>query len=189
MNGSMKSKTRLGLLTLGLCALVAAGGCSSSQKQGNSQKQEKSASLDASWATEYQSLASLKSNADVAVLGTFTKVMQQTIDKNNIPYTDFQFSVKRQLFKLGSKQSVANGAALSVHQTGGTVDGVLMQVDDDPLFKVGDSAILFLHQYAPGMYYVIGGPTGRFKVANDQVSPINSEGVKFSGSLATFEDQ
>lgn len=184
MNGSVKSKARLGVLALGLCALVAVGGCSSSPKQ------EKSASLDASWAIEYQSVASLKSNADVAVLGTFTKVLQQTIDKNNIPYTDFQFSVKRQLFKSQSKKSVANGVTLSIHQTGGTVDGVLMQVDDDPLFKVGDSAVLFLHEYAPEKYYVIGGPTGRFKVAaNDQVSPINDEGVKFSGNLATFEDQ
>ncbi|MFL6116488.1 MAG: hypothetical protein ACJ786_34795, partial [Catenulispora sp.] len=68
----------------------------------------------------------------------------------------------------------------------------VVQSDEDPVFTVGEAATLFLHEYEPGKYYVIGGPNGRFKTTNkaktgpagsDTVTPLNAETVKFTGNL------
>lgn len=140
--------------------------------------------MDASWAVEYHSLADLKAHATIAVQGHFSGVLAQTADQHGIPYTDFEFTVDRVLYDPG--HLTAASAKLSVHQTGGLVNGKVHQIDDDPLFKVSEGCVLFLDQYQPGHFKVIGGPTGRFEVKNGAVSPGSDEGAKFSGSPDDF---
>jgi len=52
------------------------------------------------------------------------------------------------------------------------------EVEDDPLFRVGETMVLFLREYAPGPFYVIGGPTGRFEVIHGTVVSCQPESVR-----------
>lgn len=142
--------------------------------------------LDASWTKLYHDIPSLKQASDVAVDGTITAVIRQTVDQN-IPYTDFRFQIAQ---TLSDPRHLLTGSDIIIHQTGGPVTEniqgkatiVHMQVGDDPLMQAGDHLMLFLHQYAPGYYFVVGGPSGRFVVRGGAVYPINGEGVQLSGS-------
>jgi hypothetical protein len=143
--------------------------------------------MDASWARYYRSMADLKAHTDVAVEGTITKATQEPgASTTSTPFTDFQFTVAATLYDPGHRAAATAGGpeTLTIHQTGGIVDGEQFQIDDDPLFKVGEKYVLFLHEYATGHYMVVGGPTGRFAVGDSgAITPIVSDGVKFSGTL------
>lgn len=142
--------------------------------------------LNASWADMYQSVKDLKAHADIAVLGHFSQVIGQTIDEVGIPYTDFALSVDSVLYDPNSKVA-GPGSVLRVHQTGGVIANVTQQISDDPLFAVDEKVALFLREYKPGFFMVIGGPTGRFEESNAMdIVPSSSEGVKFSGNVETF---
>ena len=136
-------------------------------------------SLDASWAKLYHSFPDLKHDADLAVQGTVTQVLQTVSPTDGTPpSTDFLFTVSRVLQDPAHR---LQGNTLTLHQTGGRVGNTLYQVDDDPLFQVGEQSILFLHEYQPGFYFVIGGPSGRFVIQSGAVKPINNEGVPYAG--------
>jgi hypothetical protein len=137
--------------------------------------------VDASWPKFYHSLTDLKTSSDIAVEGSIAAIASQTIEQN-LPFTDFQFHVDK---ILSAPKGVISGNTIIIHQTGGpmtvnvqgTATKVLFQVGDDPLMHAGDHLVLFLHQYAPNHYFVVGGPTGRFTVQQGVVHPINSEGI------------
>jgi len=169
------------VLTTGAAALRAmpAGNASSTR------------SIHASWAAEYSTLPELKAHTDVVVRGKITKVTAQYTVKT-IPFTDFQLTLSQVIYDRGHLLSSSNAEApitLTLHQTGGVVGGVTYQVDDDPLFTIGEECVLFLKEYKPGFYGVIGGPTGRFTVVNGQVSSIANEGLQVSTSVDDFAAQ
>jgi hypothetical protein len=142
---------------------------------------------DASWAHYYRSMADLKAHTDMAVQGAITKATQEPgASTTNIPFTDFQFTVAATLYDPGHRAAATAGtpATLTIHQTGGIVDCEQFQFDDDPLFRVGEKYVLFLHEYATRRHMVVGGPFGRFTVGDSRaITPIVSDGVKFSGTL------
>jgi len=128
------------------------------------------------------------------VAGSITKVISQTVSSSNVPSTDFQLTVAKVLADK-SNSGVAIGSTVVIHQTGGTAqDGTHIESDDDPLFKVGDATVVFLHQFSPGHFYVVGAPNGRFKAGSAialnsagagaaAVTPLNNETVQFNGTL------
>ncbi|HWG25902.1 hypothetical protein [Actinospica sp.] len=147
--------------------------------------------MDASWAHYYRSMADLKAHTDVAVEGTITKATQEPgASTTSAPFTDFQFTVTADLYDPGHRAAASTSGTpvtLSIHQTGGAVNGEVYQFDDDPLFKVGERYVLFLREYAPGHYMVAGGPTGRFSVSGSgAITPIVTDGVKFTGTQTTM---
>lgn len=129
--------------------------------------------IHASWAEWYTDMKSLKHASDGAVVGTFTAIAGRSV-QDDIPYTDFTFSPTRILYD--PHHSLA-GQSLLIHQTGGLIEGQQVSVDDDPLFQVGEQAVLFLREYSPGHYLVVGGPSGRFHLANGQVTPMTDQGL------------
>ncbi|HEX7734608.1 MAG TPA: hypothetical protein VF458_07090 [Ktedonobacteraceae bacterium] len=148
--------------------------------------------MQANWAMSYSSLHELKhaSALDLAVQGTFTKIVRtqgQFAPSNGqdaLLSTDFSFAVSKVL--LDSHHAPGNAPAnFTVHQSGGWLGGTLHQVCDDPLFQAGEEAVLFLHEFQPGQYYVMGGPSGRFEVRGGLVQPVNDEGVKLPANLTT----
>jgi len=139
----------------------------------------KTVTYGASWAITYNDLKSLKQAADLGVIGAITKASAVTTDQSKHVFTDFVFTVKTTLLDPGRRLS---GASIIVHQTGGVVGSTLYQMEDDPLFEIGEQAVLFLHEYSPGHYFVVGGPSGRFVVQNGVVSPINDEGIALGKS-------
>jgi len=140
-------------------------------------------SMHVSWAVRYQSLADLKASTNVAVAGRFTGVLSQGFaPTTGIPYTEFSFAVDKVLYDPLARVP-ALGGTLRVHQTGSVSGNLTTEIDDDPLFSVGQTAVLFLREYAPGYFAVVGGPQGRFGVSpSGQVSPFNSETVPFVGT-------
>nr|BBH93026.1 hypothetical protein KTA_12250 [Thermogemmatispora argillosa] len=62
-----------------------------------------------------------------------------------------------------------------------------MSVQDDPLFQIGDEAVLFLRPFRPGHYLVVGGPSGRFRLHNGLITPFTEQGVKLSWPLTEEE--
>ena len=73
--------------------------------------------------------------------------------------------------------------SLTLRQTGGVDNGTRYVVEDDPLFQRGEQAVLFLHEFSSGHYYVVGGPSGRFLVQGGNVKPVNDEGVHLPATL------
>lgn len=182
----------LALLVIGASlvgVLVGFSGCgataaSSLQSLPVSQDQHYShkAAMDASWSVSYTDLKSLKAASTVVIEGNIVAVASATLDTaTNIPYTDFTVSIAKVVY---DPQGHVHGAAAIVHQTGGIVNDTLHQIDDDPLFQVGEHVVLFLHEYDPGKYYVVGGPTGRFEVRSGVVSAASTRGVALPPSTS-----
>jgi hypothetical protein len=168
---------------IAVAAVISMTGCSSTPGNASTATPIQTVGMDASWAEGYNNLADLKAHSAIAVQGSFTRVIAQSSIKT-IPVTDFEFTVEAVLHDPG--HIVASGAKLTIRQTGGIVDGALHQTDDDPLFKISEHAVLFLKQPEPGLFYVLGGPSGRFEVVNGKVSPFAPNGTKFTGSPADF---
>lgn len=168
---------------IAVAAVTSLSGCASTQASATAPTPAMTSGMDVSWAEGFSNLADLKAHSAISVQGSFTRVIAQSSLKS-IPITDFEFTVEKVLHD--PKHLVAVGDKLTVRQTGGTVDGVLHQADDDPLFKVSEHVALFLKQPQPGLFYVAGGPSGRFEVADGKVAPSAPNGVKFSGSSDDF---
>lgn len=135
--------------------------------------------IDVSWTRLYHDIASLKADSDLVVSG---RVVRSTPVTGNPPATDFTFSVDAVLHARDGQRALA-GTTIVIHQTGGIQNGQTYEVRDDPLFKVGEKDVLFLHQYVSGRYVVLGGPSGRFLVGADgMVRPVNDEGVTLTAT-------
>lgn len=130
--------------------------------------------LGASWAVGYESIADLKRDAALVVLGSIVGAVRTEQHASGLPFTDFAFRVERVLADSRGRGDITS---VSIHQTGGEVRGSLYEVEDDALFKEGERAVLFLREYHPGMYRVIGGPTGRFRSEKGRVTPTTLTGA------------
>ncbi len=174
------------LLVLGLAlALLVVTGCAPASQRSTQSASGQQVFMGASWAESYPDLHSLKNASDLVVLGTFTRATQEPqADSHSPVFTDFDFTVTRILANPKKSGILGN---ITIHQTGGTVNGLLYQFDSDPLFQVGEQAVLFLRQYAPNQFFVIGGPNGRFEVKNGLVTPAKANRIQFAPRvLETF---
>ena len=176
---------RLVCLLPGVLLLLASCGQNADAGQASAQsacKPDHIVGVEASWTKGYSSLKGLKQDADLGVQGHFTAVVDTPTDSSGLVYTDFTFTITQVLWDP-HHQIPASASSITIRQTGGCIGDTLYRVDDDPLFQIGEEAILFLHQFSPDQYYVIGGPSGRFEVRNGLVQPVNDEGVKLPSDL------
>lgn len=171
------------MLVLLACGVLIMSGCS--QAQAPASQTTKGAltihTAKAHWAILYHDLKSLKQNSDLVVKGTIAGVSRLT---GNPPlvFTQFIFHISRTIW---DPRHLATSDQIIVNQTGGIVGNDLYQIQDDPLFQQGEAMLLFLQQYAPDLYKVAGGPSGRFKLQNDgMVVPIYDKGVKFTTPMS-----
>lgn len=79
-------------------------------------------------------------------------------------YTDFNFRIDTLL--RGEKDT----KSISLRQTGAPDK---FELSEDPLFKSGETYILFLHEYSEGKAFVVGGPAGRFRIIDGNVYSMN----------------
>lgn len=169
------------MLVLLACGVLVMGGCSQAQASQTTQEALTIHTAKAHWVALYHDLKSLMHNSDLVVRGTIAGASRVT---GNPPlvFTQFIFHLSR---ALRDPRHLAAGDQVIVSQTGGIVGKDLYQIGDDPLFQQGEAMILFLQQYAPGLYKVTGGPSGRFELRNDgTVAPINDEGVRFTKPMS-----
>lgn len=129
--------------------------------------------VDPSWANAYPTVEEMTIHADAVVVGRFTKVLgsETSASAEDLIYTNYTFHVDRSI------KGPTQGADLLIHQMGGSSGLREMTVPDDPQFQIGDTALLFLHEYAPGKYFVLGGPSGRFPVHGTTVSAMPGSAV------------
>ena len=128
---------------------------------------------EASWGHFYNNFGEMYSDSfvDAVVLGEITRVVSVQTEPPpkaasgslHLAFTDFEFKIER---TLKGKEAVL----IILHQTGAEGD---FEIQDDPLFKIGEKYILFLHKYEEGKYFVTGGPQGRFKIIVDKVYSMN----------------
>ncbi|MEO6888691.1 MAG: hypothetical protein ABI456_05905 [Ktedonobacteraceae bacterium] len=130
----------------------------------------------------YASLKELKraEGLDLAVQGTFTTILNT--QGSGPPSTDFSFVISKVLLDPHHLLKYPS-ASITIHQIGGWQGNTLHQACGDPLFQVGEKAILFLHQGSPGQYFVIGDPSGRFEDHRGIVQPVNDGGVQLPSNL------
>ncbi len=135
-----------------------------------------------SYALAATSVAQLADQAQVVAVGTVRDVNRE-FARDGIPFTDFDFTVNT----WGSKSPATK--SIVVRQTGGPLNGYRYEVDDDPLFVVGDSYVLFLREaeQEPGIYFVVAGPSGRFHDQAGTVAPL-ATGQVATGLPASVND-
>jgi hypothetical protein len=146
--------------------------------------------IEVSWAMFYETLGELKraTALDLAVQGVFTTILSTQGQENpssgsNGPIsTNFSFTISKVLLDPHHLLT-SSPTHITIHQTGGWQGNTLHQVCGDPLFRISEGTILFLHQFSPGQYLVIGCPSGRFEVHHGFVQPVNDEGVKLPPNL------
>jgi hypothetical protein len=162
-------------MVLGLMALVLFG-CG---QEPTSATQPQQVTMEASWAEWYTDLHTLKAHSDVVVVGTIASIASAAKNQG-VPFTVFKLSVTQVLY---DKAQRITDNSLLLNQTGGFFDGVRYSTDDDPLFVIGEQSVLFLRfDPATKLFFVIGGPSGRFRVTNDIVTPIVNNGVKIAAT-------
>jgi hypothetical protein len=187
----MKRTSRFAASMAAATLLVSTAACSSSPKT--------TAGGEASWAEHYNNLKDLGQHSDLVVSGTFSRISNSGLEDPSSPvslYTNFEFTVSQILQDKNHKLS-GPGATITIHQLGGTLTadahepsgqgvlrkGSVVQTKDDPLYTVGEKALLYLRQGTPGIYFAVGGPNGRYKLVNGSPTPLNSETVQFSGTV------
>jgi len=119
----------------------------------------------------YGDIPSLKADADLVARGEIVgcrSVNSQETAIGSIYFTDFSFQIESVL------HGAASQSAIVIHQTGGIVGGRTVEVMEDPLMEVGDRYVLFLKQGTSELYYVLGGPQGRFVVHDERVSSLSA---------------
>jgi hypothetical protein len=143
--------------------------------------------MDASWSHYYPTLASIKKDADLGIRGEITQIFSTDASANAPISTYFIVTIEEVLWNPHSL-SLSAGATIILDQEGGVVNGTLYQADDDPLFQIGEQTIVFLRQYSPGHFFVLGRPSGRFKVSGSIVTPISADGMPLPGgtTLSSF---
>jgi len=163
---------------LGATALLGTVGCTAAGTDGHGADKPAVVKLDASWAQAYPSVSEMSSHADAVVVGSVTKVLGTTV-KGDVPYTDFAYHVDTWI-----KPVATPSADIQIHQTGGTANDQYQEISGDPLLTVGEHSVLYLRQYEPGKYLIMGGPTGRLLVTNGKVAAL-PEGIARDGLPAS----
>lgn len=148
-------KLRIGVVAVLAVSLLAA--CTSQQAAPTV--------LHASYPVGYKTLGELVKTADIAVKGEVV-ASEPAPEKDGLPFTDATFRVDTWIKGDGKP-----GDSITVHQTGGTINGQSFVMEYEPLLTPGEQAILYLKR-AGDVYYSLGGPTGRLEVKNGKVSKL-----------------
>lgn len=119
----------------------------------------------ASWIYNYKDISEIQDASDLIIIGTVTKSAQEKSDEpgNNLIFTRFTVSIDQVISGKTSLKEV------SVRQLGGQDGSELVEIQDDPLMTMDSEVILFLKEYEPNKFKIIGGPQGRFIIENDKV--------------------
>jgi Matrixin len=123
-----------------------------------------------SWNIGYTNLTDMAQDADAIVVGHVKTVAQRTVVDGQ-PFTDFDYAVDDWVAAPRGDKDLP--AAITIHQTGGIRDGQTVEVHGDPLLASGEQGVLFLRRYAPGQYYILGGPTGRLISDGGQLAQLH----------------
>ena len=118
-----------------------------------------------SWARSYGTLGDLAQAADLIVKGKVVGIARSYVDQG-IPFTNFDVEVDPVL------KGLAN-STIQVKQTG-TLISPGYEISDDPVLVPGKTYFLFLSKGISGVYWILGGPQGRFEVLDGRVYSVSA---------------
>ncbi|MFJ2509569.1 hypothetical protein [Arthrobacter citreus] len=153
------NKTRLTTTTMAIAVLTLSA-CGSAEQP--SADQEKTVSLTASYPEAYKTLDDLVASSDAIVLGSVVGSSPAT-PVDGLPFTNADVQVKTWLKQDGEYSDI-----ITIHQTGGVLEGVNYVSDEDPLLQIGETEVFYLKKIPEG-YMTVGGPTGRLNVLGNKV--------------------
>jgi hypothetical protein len=124
---------------------------------------------DASFAHAYSTIEELCGEADIIAVGTVTAI--ETVNEwivgetrwgpSVLWSTDFVFTVEQVL------RGPENLSGVVINQGGAQGQ---WEIRSDPLFKIGEQYVVFLHEpIQGGRGITLGGPQGRFRIIADEV--------------------
>lgn len=129
----------------------------------------------------YTSISAIADNSDLVARGRIGASYSRAVE-GPLPMTYFEFTIE-DIVKKGSHGERV-GDTITIAQTGGLMDGLLWVSQEDPLFRAGDTPLLFLSKTSTGNYVVVGGPGRRFTVSErGRVTGFSAQTVRFSGSI------
>ncbi len=139
---------------------------SSAEISGIGEKQ--TITLHALW-ENYPTIRDLAGNSTDIVVGQVTDI-KRIDDKSQIPTTDYNFRVDSVL-----KGNANQGETITIRQTGAEGAEIIIELDDDPLLKAGESFVGFL-SYSKDfdVYPIVGGPQGRYLLQDDTVNSLDT---------------
>lgn len=162
----MSIKNKKTIILLSILALVIIG-CAILFGSGVLNGQKKSYMM-ASWAYGYSGLEELSQASEVIALVKVKSVAKEDIDQGT-PFTEYNVEVITPL--LNTDQ----GDTLIVRMTGGPNQGVVFEVMDDPLLKIGDQLIVFCKENVGTSYLsysFVGGPQGKLSYSNGKLNAL-----------------
>jgi hypothetical protein len=118
----------------------------------------------ASYPTAFNNFAELCAASDIVALGEVERVIEVLPQHGSLFFTRFSFRIEK-VFKGDSNAEVT----LSIT---GNPESPGSNLEEDPLFSVGERYLLFLHEFDDGLYYSLG-PWGRFQIVDNRVYSIN----------------
>ena len=131
--------------------------------------------MGASWAEYYTSMSDLQSHSDLGISGEVSRVVD-TIQKSRDPLHQIVEIKTTDVVWLSDPNRVVP-TSVNVAQAGGVIEGAAFEIEHDPLMRPGDRLVVYLREYEPGQYKIVGGPTGRFAVSNNVVTPIAKDAM------------
>lgn len=170
------------MLGMMITCLVALSGCAEGNRA-SSQTTPTVVKMDASWHIHYSDVKSAKQDPDLnLIISATTRSLRPTQSINGVVTTDVVFNITHVAW---NPQKLPVSSTIIVRTLGGTIGNKLYEVDDFPMFKMGEQEILFLHfDSTTGIAGTLGGPSGRLLVQNGQVKPLNSEGMNMPANTS-----
>jgi len=124
--------------------------------------------MDVSWTYAYKDINEMTEKADLVIVGKAISSIsyRESADPFTSIWTDYTVRGDK---VIKGKVDEPN---IILHQTGGKIGSETQYIRDDPLIEEGTTMLLFLKQYEPNKYYILGGPQGRFVVEQGKVYSI-----------------
>jgi len=157
-----------------LAALVACAGISYSADRETPSPNDKMQFVgEVQWLYNFQDLPSMVQTAEAIVVADWVDAsLGRTFllpDGTALPFTLNRFAVRRVL-----KGALAEGAQITLEQTGGRTSELVASIDDGGPYTSGQY-LLFLSQQPDTGFYVILHPQGRYKILRNRLLAVDRE--------------
>lgn len=125
--------------------------------------------IPACYAMGYLDIQQLVDESDVIATITVKDVVKEwgTNSGSIVPKMDYAFEVTEPIYNVEANQQII------VTQPGGFVEmggkTYLYTMLDDPLIEKGEEYMVFLKKTSRGVFMILGGPQGRFRIIDGKV--------------------